>query len=180
MRDGTSRCWENIVCEVCFERLERSEGNSFFYFFYSTTPRRTKLFDQGSKDDSLEDSYIVEYASNNGCIVGEVVDTRGDLHTLMKKQFFKLLSHSDGFVLVFSIDNDDSFQYLKELCNDIQSYAYGNVPILIVCNKCDLEENRQVTTKVLSHLVDHIGCKLLNTSVRYQFVTFSPAAKSMA
>ena len=118
----------------------------------------------------MEDSYIVEFIADNGCVVGEVIDTRGDLPTLMKKQFFKLLSHSDGFVLVFSIDNEDSFQYLKELCNDIQSYAYGNVPILIVSNKCDLEDNREVSTKVLSHLVDHIGCKLLNTSVRFSYV----------
>ena len=119
----------------------------------------------------MEDSYIVEFIADNGCVVGEVIDTRGDLPTLMKKQFFKLLSHSDGFVLVYSIDNDDSFQYLKELCNDIQSYAYGNVPILIVSNKCDLEDNREVSTKVLSHLVDHIGCKLLNTSVRFVCVS---------
>jgi len=183
---NTKKAYVHHHCRICVMGL-RGVGKTSFVrsavngsndpkvsLFLIRTPRErkknAKRRTQGAKDDSLEDSYILEYGSNSSSVVGEILDTRGDLHTLMKQHFFKHLSHSDGFVLVFSIDNDDSFEYLKEVCIDIHSHAYGNVPILIVCNKCDLEHDRKVSVKAMDHFMSNVKCKLLNTSVSFYLV----------
>ena len=56
------------------------------------------------------------------------------------------INSADGFILVYSIDNKDSFESTKTRYDRIMKLkANQKVSIVVVGNKCDLEEKRQVT-----------------------------------
>ena len=49
-----------------------------------------------------------------------------------------------GFLLVFAINDLDSFNKIKEIYSDIKKKRKKKIPILLVGNKCDLNAQRQV------------------------------------
>jgi len=59
------------------------------------------------------------------------------------------ISMADGFILVYSIDNMESFLCVQKLKRDIDTFKAEKkeVTIIAIGNKCDLEANRQVTKK---------------------------------
>ena len=56
------------------------------------------------------------------------------------------LKKSDGIILVYDITYKNSFDSLNKWLNDINEKVKG-MPILLIGNKKDLEENRQVSTE---------------------------------
>ena len=56
------------------------------------------------------------------------------------------ISFGEGFVLVYSIDQKDSFDVLKDRYQRIKrNKDEDKVPVIIVGNKCDLEDKRKVS-----------------------------------
>ncbi|XP_053554913.1 NF-kappa-B inhibitor-interacting Ras-like protein 2 [Bombina bombina] len=94
--------------------------------------------------ETQEDIYIGSVETDRG--VREQVrfyDTRGlrDGIELPKHCF----SGTDGFVLVYSVDNKDSFKRLEALKKEIdRSKDKKEVTIVVLGNKCDLQEQRRV------------------------------------
>ena len=82
---------------------------------------------------------------NNKIIKVKIWDTAGQeiFHSLTKNFYRK----ADGIIIVFDITNKESFEkihdWIKSVHDNIDSYR--EIHIIIVGNKIDLEENRQVT-----------------------------------
>eukprot|EP01125_Pyxidicula_operculata_P016554 TRINITY_DN5708_c0_g1_i1.p1 TRINITY_DN5708_c0_g1~~TRINITY_DN5708_c0_g1_i1.p1 ORF type:complete len:129 (+),score=9.20 TRINITY_DN5708_c0_g1_i1:229-615(+) len=74
--------------------------------------------------------------------------------------------HIDGFLLVFSLTSKQSLYDLRDIRNQIVSNKdYTTVPILLVGNKSDLTEERNVSQEEGKKLAVEFGCSYIETSV---------------
>ena len=73
------------------------------------------------------------------------------------------INFSDGFILVFSINDEESFKCLNEKRNRIIEIKNGkNCPILLVGNKNDLD--RKINYSDAKNLSNKWGCEYIETS----------------
>ena len=75
------------------------------------------------------------------------------------------ISNAYGFILVFAINDNDSFVNIKNLYNKIKSNSMEKIPIVLVGNKCDLEEERIVKKQDAQDYAKLIGAHYYETSV---------------
>ena len=59
---------------------------------------------------------------------------------------YNLIKSANGIILMYDITNRKSFNSIPEWINDIIENKGINFPIVLIGNKCDLEEQRQVET----------------------------------
>mmetsp|Transcript_24733 Transcript_24733/g.39743 ORF Transcript_24733/g.39743 Transcript_24733/m.39743 type:complete len:193 (+) Transcript_24733:101-679(+) len=52
---------------------------------------------------------------------------------------------AQGVLLVYDITNKDSFKHVAKWIKDVENYAEPGVSVVLLGNKCDLEDKRQVT-----------------------------------
>mmetsp|Transcript_27802 Transcript_27802/g.38840 ORF Transcript_27802/g.38840 Transcript_27802/m.38840 type:complete len:193 (+) Transcript_27802:99-677(+) len=52
---------------------------------------------------------------------------------------------AQGVLLVYDITNKDSFKHVSKWIKDVENYAEPGVSVVLLGNKCDLEDKRQVT-----------------------------------
>ena len=73
------------------------------------------------------------------------------------------IANANGFLLVYSIDNLETFEGVK---NKVERMHKNNVenPIIIVGNKNDLIEERKVTKEIAEEYAKSIGAKYYETS----------------
>ena len=79
------------------------------------------------------------------------------------------MKNGDGFVVVYSIDNRFSFEKSTSFIEHVlklKDQRAEEVPILIVGNKKDLEENRQVKTREGAALAKKYGVDFIETSAK--------------
>ena len=85
----------------------------------------------------------------------EVLDTAGEEE--FKAQRDELIRDSDGFLVMFSITNRNSFNQVDEFLENIMRVKQGDDwPILVLGNQCDLEDKRQVSTSEAESKFNHI------------------------
>ncbi|KAL3473929.1 ras family-domain-containing protein [Aspergillus californicus] len=96
-----------------------------------------------SYDPTIEDSYRKHIEVDGRQCILEILDTAGtEQFTAMRELYMK---QGQGFLLVFSITSNSSLNELSELREQIIRIKDDeNVPIVIVGNKSDLEEDRAV------------------------------------
>ncbi|EYE98402.1 putative RAS small monomeric GTPase (Rsr1) [Aspergillus ruber CBS 135680] len=96
-----------------------------------------------SYDPTIEDSYRKQMEVDGRQCILEILDTAGtEQFTAMRELYMK---QGQGFLLVFSITSMSSLHELSELREQITRIKDDeNVPIVIVGNKSDLEEDRAV------------------------------------
>ena len=95
-------------------------------------------------DTTIEDAYSIPAKIDDINCQLEILDTAGqdDYQTMLDTW----INSSDGFILVYSIDNKESFDAVKKRYERIiKLKGDQKVSIVIVGNKCDLEENRKVS-----------------------------------
>lgn len=71
-----------------------------------------------------------------------------------------------GIILVFAIDNRKSFENIGKWMKQIKDNAPADVNILLVGNKCDLLENRQVTYEEAKALAETYKIQFYETSAK--------------
>ncbi len=82
------------------------------------------------------------------------------------------MSKGDGFLLVFSITDPQSFEdcnkLYEELLKSKEATADSKIPIILVGNKCDCEDQRGVTKEEAEELTTKLGslCKYYETSAK--------------
>ncbi|KAK0263709.1 Ras-related protein rsr1 [Friedmanniomyces endolithicus] len=109
----------------------------------------TAQFVQGvfieSYDPTIEDSYRKQIDVDGRQVMLEIMDTAGTEQFTSMREFYMRDAH--GFLLVFSITSLSSLHELAELREQIVQIKGGdpNVPIVLVGNKSDLEEDRVVS-----------------------------------
>ncbi|KAI1896462.1 hypothetical protein AGOR_G00095040 [Albula goreensis] len=115
--------------------------------------------------ETLEDIYIGSVETDRG--VREQVrfyDTRGLREGLEFPRHY--YSFADGFVLVYSIDNKESFKRMEALKKDIDKYRdKKEVTIVVLGNKGDLQEQRRVDSEVAQQWAKTEKVRLWEVSV---------------
>ena len=80
---------------------------------------------------------------NDKVIKLQIWDTCGqEIYKSLISNFYR---NSSLAVLVYAIDNKESFNHVEVWLNDLKSQANPDVRIFLVGNKADLEEDRKVT-----------------------------------
>lgn len=129
-------------------------------------------------DTTIEDQYKITTNVNGIECNVQILDTAGqeDYITMMDSW----ISFADGYILVFSVDDEYSFEVIKDRIEKIMVLKFNEFkakpPIVIVGNKCDLDEDRKVSydeaygfSKDLG--VEYIECSALNKiNVKEAFV----------
>jgi len=71
----------------------------------------------------------------------------------------------DGFLLVYSITSRESFEMLRQLHEYVSVFRSTKPPpIVLVGNKCDLEQERQVSADEGQELANKWGCPFMEAS----------------
>lgn len=121
-----------------------------------------------SYDPTIEDSYRTTININNQDIILNILDTAG------QEEFYALrdqyMRSGDGYIIVFSITSVTSFlevNAIKEQLNMILDVDDNTlIPIILVGNKCDLEEYRQVQSSDAQRLAEEWRVKYFETSAK--------------
>lgn len=120
-----------------------------------------------SYDPTIEDSYRkVTEIDQRPCTL-EILDTAGvEQFTAMRELYIK---NGQGFILVYSVNNKDSLRELLELREQIiRIKDNANVPMVLVANKSDLEEQREVTPEMGVQVANSWGrTPFYETSAKY-------------
>ena len=74
------------------------------------------------------------------------------------------ISLASGFLLVFAINDPETFEALKSKVKRIEKNEATKLPIILVGNKCDLQEQRKVTEQEAEDFAKSIGAKYFETS----------------
>ncbi|VDN41034.1 unnamed protein product [Gongylonema pulchrum] len=69
-------------------------------------------------------------------------------------------------MLVYDITNEKSFENIKNWIRNIEEHASSDVDRMIIGNKCDAEERRQVSRERGEQLAIEYGTKFLETSAK--------------
>ncbi|KAJ3053432.1 Ras- protein Rap-1A [Rhizophlyctis rosea] len=117
-------------------------------------------------DPTIEDSYRKQVEVDGQQCMLEILDTAGtEQFTAMRDLYMK---NGQGFILVYSITSQATFNDLMELREQILRVKdTDKVPMVLVGNKCDLEDDRVVTREQGNGLASQWGgCTFLETSAR--------------
>lgn len=71
-----------------------------------------------------------------------------------------------GFILMYDITNEESFNAVQDWCTQIKMYSWDNAQVVLVGNKMDLEEERVITTERGNRLAEQLGLDFFETSAK--------------
>ena len=91
-----------------------------------------------------------------------ILDTAGeeDYQTMMDEW----IKAADGFLLLFAINDKESFDALKEKLLRIKKNSKDQAPIVLVGNKCDLKDQRTITEQEAQDFAKKYGALYYETS----------------
>ncbi|XP_045213471.1 GTP-binding protein Di-Ras2-like [Mercenaria mercenaria] len=98
----------------------------------------------GTYQETVEDLYCREYLIQGADIRVDFLDTAGKLVFPAMRRLSITTAHA--FILVYSVTDQETFEEVKRFWEQIKEVRsnYEDIPCVIVGNKIDLEDNRQV------------------------------------
>lgn len=116
-------------------------------------------------DPTIEDSYRKQVEVDGQQCMLEILDTAGtEQFTAMRDLYMK---NGQGFVLVYSITAQSTFNDLQDLREQILRVKdKDDVPMVLVGNKTDLEAERVVGKEQGQNLARHFNCAFMETSAK--------------
>lgn len=116
-------------------------------------------------DPTIEDSYRKQVEVDGQQCMLEILDTAGtEQFTAMRDLYMK---NGQVFVLVYSITVQSTFNDLQDLREQILRVKDENdVPMVLVGNKCDLEEERVVQKDHGIGLSRQFNCAFMESSAK--------------
>lgn len=95
----------------------------------------------------------------------DILDTAGqEDYAAIRDNYFR---SGEGFLCVFSITDDDSFQATQEFREQILRVKNDeNISFLLVGNKCDLNERRKVSLEEAQNRAQQWGVPYIETSAK--------------
>lgn len=121
-------------------------------------------------DPTIEDSYQKQAVIDGEAALLDILDTAGQVEfTAMREQYMRC---GEGFMICYSVTDRHSFQETMEYRKLISRVrANEDIPLVLVGNKCDLQQQRKVTTEEGKALAEELGCPFYETSAALrQFV----------
>lgn len=116
-------------------------------------------------DPTIEDSYRKQVVIDDKVTILDILDTAGqEEYSAMREQYMRT---GEGFLLVYSVTSKTSFDELMTYYQQIQRVKdVEYVPVVVVGNKSDLEEERQVAYEDGLNMAKQINAPLLETSAK--------------
>lgn len=117
-------------------------------------------------DPTIEDSYRKQVEVDGKACMLDILDTAGqEEYSAMRDQYMRT---GQGFVLVYSITDPSSFEDCLTIHEQLlRSKDADEVPLVLVGNKCDLEEERSVSKEEGENMAERFGdCKFLESSAK--------------
>jgi len=71
-----------------------------------------------------------------------------------------------GIIIVYDVTNKDSFDNVRQWMQEIDRFATENVNKLLIGNKCDLEEKREVSYEEGLELAKNFDVPFLEVSAK--------------
>lgn len=142
-----------------------SVGKSAFIFQYMEN-----VFVE-SYDPTLEDSYRKETQIDGKSVILDIMDTAGQEELVsLRDQYIRT---SDGFIVVYSIDNKQTFGVVSDFVNRILRTRNADpspgIPIIIVGNKCDLEDRREISKTEGEEIANKFGIPFYEASAKTRY-----------
>ena len=131
---------------------------------------KTNIMSKFLKNKFMEESKAtvgVEFGSklfdlNGHKIKAQIWDTAGqEKYKSITGAYFK---GSKGALVVYDITQKSTYESLEKWVNDLKSAGDPKITIILIGNKSDLEENRQVTKEQGEEKAKSFGCAFLETS----------------
>jgi small GTP-binding protein len=119
-------------------------------------------------DPTIEDKYNLVVNINSKQINLEILDTAGEQD--YQNLLYSWITNGDAFILVFAINDKESFDYLlKKREKIIEIKGNKNIPIILIGNKSDLNKEREVTIEEAEKIsklwnVDYVECSAKNNT----------------
>ncbi|XP_049851915.1 ras-like protein rasS [Schistocerca gregaria] len=119
-------------------------------------------------DPTLEDSYRKQVTIQNEECILDIFDTAGqEDFSAVRDQYMRT---GDGFLCVYTITLKSSFQETVSLHDHILRVKDSEeVPFVLIGNKCDLEEDRDVSYKEGQQLSKELKCPFLEASAKTRY-----------
>ncbi|QLQ79701.1 hypothetical protein HG537_0C03490 [Torulaspora globosa] len=116
-------------------------------------------------DPTIEDSYRKQVVIDDKVTILDILDTAGqEEYSAMREQYMRT---GEGFLLVYSVTSRTSFDELMTYYQQIQRVKdVDYVPVVVVGNKSDLEEERQVAYEDGLNMAKQINAPFLETSAK--------------
>jgi len=116
-------------------------------------------------DPTLEDSYRKQASVNNVECILDIIDTAGqDDFMAIRESYY---TDGDGFVCVYDVTAKTTFQDVEEFHNAILRVKdTDSVPFILVGNKCDIEDKRQIPRSEGEALAKKMNCRFIETSAK--------------
>ncbi|KAM4604612.1 RAB3A, member RAS oncogene family, a [Polymixia lowei] len=71
-----------------------------------------------------------------------------------------------GFILMYDITNEESFNAVQDWSTQIKTYSWDNAQVLLVGNKCDMEDERVVAAERGRQLSEQLGFEYFEASAK--------------
>ena len=115
-------------------------------------------------DPNMEDCFEISSTVDQEEVKADLFDSSGYEFLAMRELYMK---KSDGFILVYSITDEESFLHLQSIIEHIYTLKQNkSVPILIAGAKCDLEYQRAVTIYAGFQFAKNHNCLFFETSAK--------------
>eukprot|EP00771_Trimastix_marina_P001186 gnl/Trimastix_PCT/224.p2 GENE.gnl/Trimastix_PCT/224~~gnl/Trimastix_PCT/224.p2 ORF type:complete len:215 (-),score=45.98 gnl/Trimastix_PCT/224:116-673(-) len=119
-------------------------------------------------DPTIEDTYQIHDEIDGQATMLDVLDTAGqEEFKPMREQY---MADGRGFLLVYAVNSQQTFEEIKQIRQKI--YQVKNlaesvaVPIVLVGNKCDLEDQRAVSREEAETLAKEWGAAFFESSAK--------------
>eukprot|EP01091_Cochliopodium_minus_P021349 TRINITY_DN971_c1_g1_i2.p1 TRINITY_DN971_c1_g1~~TRINITY_DN971_c1_g1_i2.p1 ORF type:complete len:200 (+),score=63.52 TRINITY_DN971_c1_g1_i2:627-1226(+) len=118
-------------------------------------------------DPTIEDSYRKQVVVDDDVTMVEILDTAG-------QEEFKALRDQwirgcEGFIVMYSIDSLSSFEEVNSFIENIEivmDKRADQLNIIVVGNKCDLEDEREVSTEAGENMAKSINAIFKEASAK--------------
>ncbi|KAM6918869.1 RAB3A, member RAS oncogene family, a [Xenentodon cancila] len=71
-----------------------------------------------------------------------------------------------GFILMYDITNEESFNAVQDWSTQIKTYSWDNAQVLLVGNKCDMDDERVVAAERGRQLSEQLGFEFFEASAK--------------
>lgn len=115
-------------------------------------------------DPTIEDAYRKQMVVDNHMCFVEVIDTAGqEEYVALRDQWIR---EGQGFLLVYSVASRVTFERLDIVRQSILRVKRPKPVFIVVGNKCDRSQDREVTREEGMAMARHFGCDFLETSAK--------------
>ncbi|XP_077309463.1 ras-related protein Rab-3B [Lithobates pipiens] len=71
-----------------------------------------------------------------------------------------------GFILMYDITNEESYNAVQDWATQIKTYSWDNAQVILVGNKCDMEDERVIPAEKGKHLAEQLGFEFFEASAK--------------